>query len=76
MPIEPRLYQKYTGKMPGEAMGRMGESLAESAGKKSAESMRGPRASAFMTWYKWRLIASVIGSIVLLIGVALGLIKR
>lgn len=76
MPIEPRLYQKYSGKMPGEAMSRLGESLAESAGKKSVESVRGPRETAFITWYKWRLWASVIGSILVLIGLALGFIKR
>jgi hypothetical protein len=35
MPIDPRLYQKYTGKMPGEAMTRYGESLAK-------QSARGP----------------------------------
>ena len=62
MPIEPRLYQKYTGKLPGAAMNRMGEALAESAAEKSRESMRGPR-SMIVTWYKWRLIMSIVGAI-------------
>ena len=74
MPIDPRLYQKYSGKMPGEAMNRFGESLARSAAEKSAESMRGPR-SLFATWYKWRLWASLIGSLVVLIGLLLGFVR-
>jgi hypothetical protein len=61
LPIEPRLYQKYTGKMPGEAMSRMGESLAQSAAEKSNEAMRGPE-SLFATIRKWRMIASLVGS--------------
>jgi len=62
LPIEPRLYQKYTGKLPGAAMSAMGESLAQSAAQKSRESMRGPQ-SMLVTWYKWRLIVSVVGAI-------------
>lgn len=33
MTIDPKLFKKYTGKMPGEAMNRFGESLAEEAAK-------------------------------------------
>lgn len=64
MPIEPRLYQKYTGKMPGEAMARMGESLAQSAAEKSNEAMRGPQ-NLFATIRKWRMIAGLVGSVIL-----------
>ncbi len=62
MPIDPRLYHKYSGKMPGEAMSRLGESLAESVAKKSRESSRGP-SSFMMTWWKWRLWMSVAGAL-------------
>ena len=33
MTIDPKLFKKYTGKMPGEAMNRFGESLAKQAAK-------------------------------------------
>lgn len=33
MAIDPKLYKKYTGRLPGEAMNRMGESLARSSAK-------------------------------------------
>ena len=33
MPIDPRLYQKYTGKMPGGAMNRYAESLAKQSAR-------------------------------------------
>lgn len=62
MPIDPRLYHKYTGKMPGEAMNRLGDSLAESAAERSREASRGSD-SFFMMWWKWRLWMSVAGAI-------------
>lgn len=37
MAIDPKLYKKYTGKMPGEAMTRMGESLARQSGREPAD---------------------------------------
>jgi hypothetical protein len=36
MAIDPKLYEKYTGKRPGDALTRMGQSLAQSGGKGSA----------------------------------------
>jgi hypothetical protein len=39
MPIDPRLYQKYSGKMPGEAMTRYGQSLAKQASRGPSESV-------------------------------------
>jgi|GraSoiStandDraft_1057264.scaffolds.fasta_scaffold278174_2 hypothetical protein len=32
MAIDPKLYEKYTGKRPGEAMARLGGDLARSSG--------------------------------------------
>ena len=36
MTIDPRLYKKYTGKSPGEAMTRLGQSLAQQSARQSA----------------------------------------
>jgi hypothetical protein len=37
MTIDPRLYEKYTGKRPGDAMNRLGEALAQNVAKKQAD---------------------------------------
>jgi hypothetical protein len=35
MTIDPRLYEKYTGKRPGDAMNKLGAALAQNAARKS-----------------------------------------
>ena len=37
MTIDPKLFKKYTGKMPGEAMNRLGQSLAKQSARDSAD---------------------------------------
>jgi uncharacterized membrane protein len=59
--IDPKLFKKYTGRMPGEAMNRFGESLAREAAK-------GPRGdTSFMAAYaRGRWFVRVGGAILAL----------
>ena len=78
MPIEPRLYQKYTGKVPGEAMNRFGESLARDAARRSRENSSDRPAPGMIRFLgismRTRMLISVIASLAVLIGLLLGLI--
>lgn len=70
MPIDPRLYRKYTGKMPGEAMNRYGEALAQSAKEKSESKAATDRSFAeryFITSFKWQVWTSILGALGILI---------
>lgn len=59
MAIDPKLYKKYTGKMPGEAMTRMGESLAQ-------QSANGPAGdTSFLgAWRRGRKQAAIAGGLI------------
>ncbi len=77
MSIDRRLYQKYTGKLPGEAMNRFGESLAKSAGEQSrrgADAGGSTFARALRLNFKIRLALSVAASIAALIAILFGLV--
>jgi len=72
MTIDPRLYQKVTGRMPGEAMNRMGESLAKSARPKSPGHQSGDYTGlegGILGAAKMRWLFSIIGSLVVLASV-------
>ncbi len=78
MTIDPRLYEKVTGRMPGDAQKAYGEALAKSARSKSKTRAQAERSfsdryvSASFKWHWW---ASIIGSIVVIVAVILGIKK-
>lgn len=74
MTIDRRLYQKCTGKLPGEAMTRYGESLAKSAAQKSrrGDSEGGSTfLRAMGLSFKVRMLISIVGSLAVFIFVLL-----
>jgi hypothetical protein len=64
MAIDPGLYKKYTGRTPGDAMIRMGESLAQDAKKE-----RGGDTSTLGAVVRGRKILRIIIAIGVLIAV-------
>lgn len=54
MAIDPRLFKKYTGRLPGEAMNRMGESLARQRPRGTVE--RQSWSGGIVRWYRWQVI--------------------
>lgn len=54
MAIDPKLFKKYTGRLPGEAMNRMGESLARQHPRGSVE--RASWGGGIVRWYRWQVI--------------------
>lgn len=64
MTIDPNLYKKYTGRMPGEAMSRLGESLAQDSKKE-----RGGDTSMFGAVMRGRMILRLIIAVAVLIAV-------
>jgi hypothetical protein len=75
--IDPKLYKKYTGRLPGEATTRMGEALAQSSARKSAAKAGAERSFSerYLLWRfpgavlvnRWAL--SVVGAIILLVAI-------
>jgi len=51
MAIDPKLYEKYTGKRPGDAMTRMGQSLAKQSARGPAGDTSTLGALALGRWY-------------------------
>jgi hypothetical protein len=66
MTIDPKLYTKYTGRVPGDSMTRYGESLAKRAAK-------GPPGdtSFFGALYRGRRILRVVLAVVALVVIVL-----
>jgi hypothetical protein len=74
MTIDPRIYKKYSGRS-GDPYSRMGEALAKSTARSSQ--LKASKDRSFSHRYvsgavKARLWMGIIGSIVLLIALALG----
>ncbi len=63
MTIDPKLFEKYTGRRPGEAMNEYGKSLA-GAGPRS-----GGDTSFLGSIYRGRMILRLIVAIVVLVGI-------
>jgi hypothetical protein len=69
MAIDPKLYEKYSGRS-GDPYKRMGEALAQGAARK--QSVQASKGDAFSTRYiegaiKWRWWMSVVGAIIVAI---------
>jgi len=65
MAIDPKLYEKYSGRS-GDPYKRLGEALAQGAARK--QSVQGAKGDAFSTRYylgsiKWRFWGSIIAGI-------------
>lgn len=64
MTIDPRLYEKVTGRMPGDAQKAYGEALAKNSAR--GRGSRG-RSSDMVVGFRWHWWASIIFSIFVLI---------
>ena len=74
MAIDPKLYEKYSGRRPGDAHARLGAALVQSDAQRARNAARpkGHMGGAGSYW-KWRAIMGAITSLLILGAIAWGL---
>ena len=76
MVIDPRLYQKLSGRS-GDPYEKLGQALASQAARESARNQTpdDDGIDAFFTWYKMKWIISIVTSIIVLLVIGFSLLR-